>query len=184
MPMGQMIKPFLPNPLTFLRICLDCPSRNIQRMSRQINPYPHFISIESRQSRRSRQIIGQATTSGYRDLPGARTKAPRSPSRQRPLSRRIAVQTNASNAPRARQGRTGKPSRHSRAKPNKFEQMCPDNRHKTDRARHSDSPPLGPLLQKSPLAVTHTAQARHTKDISDIRNPKVLALFAKMNIIV
>ena len=74
MPMGQMIKPFLPNPLTFLRICLDCPNGNIQRMSRQINPYPHFISIESRQSRRSRQIIGQATTSGYRVLPGARTK--------------------------------------------------------------------------------------------------------------
>lgn len=73
MPMGQMIKPFLPNPLTFLRICLDCPNRNIQRMSRQINPYPHFISIESRQSRRSRQIIGQATISGCRDLPVAET---------------------------------------------------------------------------------------------------------------
>lgn len=89
-----MIKPFFAIPVTFLRNCLDRLVRNIQRMSRQFKPYPHFYIKQSRQTRQSRQIIRQATISSCtrNSQVGYKIQDP-APSRQRQGQHKNNVQT-------------------------------------------------------------------------------------------
>lgn len=131
-----MIKPFFAIPVTFLRNCLDRLVRNIQRMSRQFNPYPHFYIKQSRQTRQSRQIIRQATISSYtrNSQEGNQIQDP-APSRQRQEQHRNSVQ--ARHQKRHQLSHQGNPrvSRQNNIKPDTECLDCPS---KTAKAHQSE----------------------------------------------
>jgi len=59
--LGQIDQVFFCRSCDLLKDLSRLTRQNIHKMSRQINPYPLFYIHKSRQSRPSRQFIGQAT---------------------------------------------------------------------------------------------------------------------------
>lgn len=184
MPMGEMIKPFLANPVTFLRNCLDRLVKNIQRMSRQFNPYPHFYINQSRQTRQSRQIIRQATTSSY-------TNAERPTKYKQDPDRLDSCDQGAqrSSRQRAQQG-TSRATSRSPACPDRTT-MQPAQLIPLSRQATKPSPPHAfrqdaSLSTRTPATTTGSKAPinLYPQDIPAPANTKYVALLKKTNIIV